>query len=165
MITPLNLDANWREYWGQFYPPAAAQLQPLELAGCYRPRMVLLPDLASQVVPDSGKIEYAFSLKAGSIVWGLYAYKSDTTAVQITDVNLGHKFFQEPVRLKFLTMQEPGLGTQVDLAVDFESMPYLLLPGPHPVVGDGLFLFEAWQTIATRICIVLLVAEVYVCED
>jgi hypothetical protein len=162
MITPLNLDASWRDYWGQYNPPAAAQMQPLELSDCYRPRFVLCPDSAHQIVPQSGKIEYAFSLKPGSLIYGMLLSPSSTAALQLTDINFGHKFFQEPISEQLLTLLQTGLGTPVTVA-DFPN--YILLPTPHPVVGDGLFMFEAWATIGLRVQVILLVAEVYECQD
>jgi hypothetical protein len=75
-------------------------------------------------------------------------------------VNLGHKIFQEPVREQLLTVQQTGLGSTVVIG-DFPS--YILLPCPHPVVGDGLFMFEAWDTIGNRVQVILGVAEVYEC--
>ena len=161
MITPLQLDASWRDYWGQFNPPAAAQMQPLELSDCYRPRIVLCPDSAHQIVPQAGKIEYAFSLKPGSLIWGLLLSDDASTALQLTDVNLGHKFFQEPISEELLTLQQDGLGSTV-VVDDFPR--YTLLTCPHPVVGDGLFMFEAWATIGIRVQVLLLVAEVYECQ-
>lgn len=161
MITPLILDAAWRDYWGQYNPPAAAQMQPLELSTCYRPRIVLCPDSAHQIVPQSGKIEYAFSLKPGSLVWGMLLSDESASALQLTDVNLGHKFFQEPIAESLLTLLQTGLGSTVTID-DFP--PFILLPCPHPVVGDGLFMFEAWAAIGVRVQVLLLVAEVYECQ-
>lgn len=161
MITPLQLDAAWRDYWGQYNPPAAAQMQPLELSNCYRPRIVLCPDNAHQIVPQSGKIEYAFSLKPGSLVWGmLLSASASSTALQLTDINMGHKFFQEPITENLLTLLAIG-GPPLTTIDDFPA--YVLLPCPHPVVGDGLFMFEAWTTIGLRVQVCLLVAEVYEC--
>jgi hypothetical protein len=162
MITPLQLDAAWRDYWGGYNPPAAAQMQPLELSDCYRPRLVLLPDALNQIVPQSGKIEYSFTLKPGSLIWGMLLSPVGASTLQLTDVNMGHKFFQQPVQEALLTLQQsPGLGSPV-VVTDFPR--YLLFPCPHPVVGDGLFMFEAWTTIGIRVQIILLVAEVYECQ-
>lgn len=161
MITPLQLDIAWRDWWGQFNPPAAAQMQPIELATCYRPRIVLCPDSAHQIVPQSGKVEFAFSLKPGSLVWGMLLSVQAGSALQITDVNMGHKFFQEPIGENLLALNQTGVGSLVTID-DFP--PYILLPCPHPVVGDGLFMFEAWATIGVRVQVMLLVAEVYECQ-
>ncbi len=160
MITPIQLDACWRDYWGQYNPPAAAQMQPLELANCYRPRLALLPDLAHQIIPQAGKAEYAFHLKPGSLVWGVILSAGAAHTLQLTDINLGHKFFQEPIAEALLTLQQTGLGSTVVIG-DFSNA--ILLPCPHPVVGDGLFMFEAWGVIGARVQVVLLVAEVYEC--
>ena len=71
MINPLNLSATWRDYWGMYNPPAVAQVAPLDNLACFRPRWLLLPDAKSEIVPASGKIDYNFFIKPGSILWGL----------------------------------------------------------------------------------------------
>lgn len=158
MITPFQLDAWWREYWGQYNPMSAAQCAPLEFAGCYRPSIRMMPDVTQAIVPANGKIDYNFQLKPGSIIWALYRPQGTGGLVfQFTDVNLDHKFFQEPVLSQTLAQSLPA-GVN---PADFEN--FLFLPAPHPVVGDGLMYLEVWDTPGQRVVAGLGIAELFEC--
>lgn len=150
----LALFASWRDYYNMWSPFVEPYIAALEKSPCHAPRFCLLPDVARQVFPTNGKIEYNFHLPAGSLIWGLLAPFGSAATVQLTDVGLGHAFFQDPVLATFLTTPGPLEG----------RMPSpTLLPSPHPVVGEGLFTFEAWGTPAERLVMLLLVAEVTDC--
>lgn len=159
MISSLALDSSWRDYWGQWNSQNEPLAAPLEQSLCHAPRYALIPAVELQVIPAGGKIGYNFRLVPGSLIWGFWIVDSareDTDyVVQITDVNLGHKLFQEPT-----TGFE--LQTQGGELARFPS--FTMLPTPHPVVGEGLFTLEAWGTPGNRFYMVLGVAEVTDCQ-
>jgi len=72
-LSSLALDSSWRDAFAAWNPTIAPLLDPLELSKCHAPRYAMVPDAQSQVIPDSGKIEYNFFLPVGSLVWGFWA--------------------------------------------------------------------------------------------
>jgi hypothetical protein len=156
-LSSLALDPSWRDYYGMWNPYVEPQFQAIEKSPCHAPRLALIPDILNQVVPPSGKIDYNFHLVPGSIIWGFWAgqMSNPDMVIQITDVNLGHKFFQDPVTVKFLDTIGANAGR-------FPS--YTLLPTPHPVTGDGLFTLEVWGDPDDVAALILGVAEVTDCQ-
>lgn len=155
-LDSLSLYSEWRDYYGMWNPLVEPQFAPIERSGCHAPRLARIPDVLNQVVPASGKIEYNFHLVPGSLIWGLWAYMTNTSnAIQLTDVNLGHQFFQAPVTISLLLTAGANEGR-------FPS--YTMLPTPHPVVGDGLFTLEVWGDPGDVAAIILGVAEVTDCQ-
>ena len=151
----LSLDSCWRDYYGMWNPLVEPQFAPIERSGCHAPRLARFPDVLNQVVPASGKIEYNFHLVPGSLIWGFWGYfTNEDMVVQLTDVNLGHQFFQAPVTTRLLITRGANAGR-------FPS--YTLLPTPHPVVGDGLFTLELWGDPGDIGCVIFGVAEVTDC--
>lgn len=155
--TSLALDSSWRDYAGMWNPLCEPQFAAIERSPCHVIRLALIPDVLNMTVPASGKIQYNFHLVPGSLIWGIWPGQvSDLTmAMQITDVELGHKFFQAPVTIEFLLTVGANAGR-------FPS--YTLLPTPHPVVGDGLFTLEVWGTPGEYAALILGVAEVTDCN-
>jgi hypothetical protein len=153
-VSSLALWPDWRDYYSMWSPYVEPLLAPIERSSCHAPRYALVPDVSHQVVPASGKIEYNFHLPAGSLIWGLLPPEGSAAAIQLTDVTLGHEFFQEPVQVNFLVT--PG-------GLRGRMPPWSLLPTPHPVVGDGLFTFEAWDVPGVTFVMLLGVAEVTTC--
>lgn len=156
-LSTLALDPSWRDYAGMWNPLVEPQFAPIEKSPCHAPRLALVPDILNQVVPASGKIQYNFHLVPGSLIWGFWPGQMSSLdmVVQLTDVNLGHAFFQDPVTVKFLLTVGANAGR-------FPS--YTLLPTPHPVVGDGLFTLEVWGEAGDVAALVLGVAEVTDCN-
>lgn len=154
--TTLALDSSWRDYYGMWNPFVEPWFEALMRSDCHLPRLALVPDILNQVVPAAGKIEYNFHLVPGSIIWGLWVGQMSNieNAIQITDVNLNHQFFQDPVTAKYLLTIGANAGR-------FPS--YALLPAPHPVVGDGLFTLEVWGDPGDVAALILGVAEVTDC--
>jgi hypothetical protein len=160
-VSSLALSSSgWRDYFGMWNPFVEPWLAPLELSECHAPRLVVLPQIAYAMFSAAGKIEYNFHLVRGSIIWGLFAPPlalnsgSDIPTIQITDVNLQHQFFQEPISTDQLAVTDGNDGF---------FPPFFLLPCPHPVVGDGLFSFEAWGTPGDTFVMLLGVGEVTPC--
>lgn len=157
-VSSLALTATWRDYYGMWSSLVEPNLAPLEFSKCHAPRFVLLPDVSHQVFPASGKILYNFHLVPGSLIWGLWAGPygsfSQIPAIQLTDITMGHQFFQDPAdeTIMFTPMGDVGDTTGV-----------FLFPCPHPVIGDGLFKFEAWGPPGQTFLMLLGVAEITDC--
>lgn len=151
-VSSLALDSSWVDYYGVWNTFVEPQFSPLEKSYCHAPRLALVPSTENQVVPPLGKIQYNFFLVPGSVIWGFWILPD--FSVQLTDISLGHQFFQEPCGSELLATTGAQFGR-------FPS--YTLLPTPHPVVGDGLFMLEAWGAPGSAFYMVLGVAEVTKC--
>lgn len=152
-VSSLALHAAWRDYWGMWNPFVEPFLAPLEDSKCHAPRLVVMPELAQQIIPAAGKVLYNFHLVPGSIIWGMWPPNNAALTIQLTDVSLAHKFFQEPISTDQLATTGAGAG----------EFPSFTLFYPHPVVGDGLFTFEAWGAPGSFFVVLLGVAEVTDC--
>jgi hypothetical protein len=154
-LSSLALNAQWRDYWGMWNPMIEPFLAPLEASDCLALRWAVLPQLQYATFGPTGKITYNFHLIPGSIIWGMWSTLSEGEAVtvQLTDTSLGHQFFQEPIQANQLQSSNAA-GVYLPSAT--------LLP-PHPVVGDGLFTFEAWGPVNSFFVALLGVAEVTDC--
>jgi hypothetical protein len=155
-LSSLALDSSWRDYSGVWNSYVEPQVSPLEESICHAPRFATIPPLAQQIIPASGKLNYNFHLVSGSIIWGFWVATRVSFVVQLTDVNLGHKFCQEPEDAN------DGLFTVGSNRGRFPS--FTLLPTPWPVVGDGLFTLEMWGAPGARVWMILGVGEVTECR-
>lgn len=153
-LSSLALSVAWRDYYGMWSAFVEPLLAPLELSTCLAPRIAVLPQRGQNTFGPTGKMQYAFHLVPGSLIWGFWTDGDSNVTIQLTDVALGYQFFQEPLSVDNVFAQDVTEG-------DFP--PQMLLPTPHPVVGDGLFLFEAWGTPGTVFTMLLGVAEVTNC--
>lgn len=153
-LSSLALYAEWRDYWGMWNPLMEPFLAPLEASDCLAPRWAVLPQLQYATFGPTGKITYNFHLVPGSIIWGIWSTidEGDDVTVQLTDTSLGHQFFQEPIQAEQLVGGSAG-----------PYFPSFTLLPPHPVVGDGLFTFEAWGPVGSFYVALLGVAEVTDC--
>jgi hypothetical protein len=152
-VSSLALFSSWRDFSGDWNSLVEPQFAPIEASTCHAPRYALLPDVSHNTIPASGKIEYNFHLPAGSLIIGIWAPQK-SYAVQLTDLVLGHQFFQDPIRAELIFTAGAFQG---------RIPSQTLLPCPHPVVGDGLFSFEAWGTPTDTVVFLLAVAEVTTC--
>lgn len=155
-LSSLALDSSWVDFYGDWASAVEPFVKAIENSGCHAPRLALVPDIYNQVIPASGKIEYNFHLPPGSLIWGFWAGQMSNleNQLQITDVALGYTLFQDPITAKFLVTYGSEVGR-------FPS--YMILPGPHPVVGDGLFTLEVWGDPGDVAALILGVAEVTDC--
>jgi hypothetical protein len=158
-VSSLALHAAWRDYWAMWSPFVEPWISPIEKSLCHAPRLAVMPELLNSVFPPGGKMLYNFHLIPGSIIWGMWPFltpgiNKPGPSIQLTDVGLGHAFFQEPIRADQISTTGPAAGY-------FPS--FTLLPSPHPVVGDGLFTFEAWGQPGSTFVMLLGVAEVTDC--
>jgi hypothetical protein len=159
MISTIQLDSAWRDYWNLWSPPSNAQIAPIADSSCYLPRLRMIPDTSQQIMPAFGKIEYNFEVAPGSIMWAIWAGPSAQLpyTFQLTDVAIGHQLFQQPASTQSLCNSSNVVGGQTS------PYNYSLLPTPWPVVGDGLFTAEIWGTPGKRYYLILGFAEVNEC--
>jgi hypothetical protein len=114
-------------------------------------------DSEAQSVPANGYAEAVIKLLPGSLVVGFllgneYTNESGQFNIQITDLELDHEFFSEPVSQSFLANQQ-GMAT---LGVDNVNYPNLL-SSPYPVTGKGRFLFQIWNQTDSVLSVIPLV--------
>lgn len=156
---PFETLPSWSDTWGSWNSRALAALDWLERVSCLKCRYALAPSLEFQAIPAAGYLSYNLRLVPGSVVWGFALPDNgadlDTVSLQITDLSLGHQFFQEPLMLSSLT----PLGRRQGW---FEA--FNLLPVPHPVTGDGLIRVEFWGPVGETVFLIFGVAEVAACD-
>jgi len=158
MVTPLQIDSYTRDLWGEFDPLAIAELSPVAYDSCYRPKIIVGLDSEAQSVPANGYAEAVIKLLPGSLVVGFLFGNEYTNEdgyqfnIQITDLELDHEFFSEPVSQSFLANQQ-GMAT---LGVDNVNYPNLL-SSPYPVTGKGRFLFQIWNQTDSVLSVIPLV--------
>jgi hypothetical protein len=148
----LAVDSSWVDYYGDWSALVEPYHAPIEDSSCHAPRYALIPDVNHQTIPSGGKTLFTFHLRPGSLIVGFWV--TPGFAIQLTDIDLEHQFFQEPITSDFL----------VTTGAQFGRFPSLtLLPTPHPVVGEAFFSLEAWGTVGRQFQMILLVAEVTDC--
>lgn len=150
-ISPLQLDPLSRDYFGHSDAYAVGQLAPLALRwDCYQIKFYKVPAQQDELIGAYQYVSYGYNITPGSIIFGFYLPALIATSnppqfnLQITDVTLNHKFWAEPIPSIFVANYKPeSLGQQSAQVTSFPA----LLSAPHPVVGDGLFNFEFWDTL------------------
>jgi hypothetical protein len=159
MVTPLQIDSYTRDLWGEFDPLAIAELSPVAYDSCYRPKIIVGLDSEAQSVPAQGYSQAVMKMEPGSLIVGFLFGNNysdhDSGAqfnIQITDMELNHEFFSEPVSQSFLANQQ-GLATA---GVDNVNYPNLL-SSPYPVTGKGRFLFQIWNQTDAVLSVIPLV--------
>jgi hypothetical protein len=163
LITPFQLDVAWRDYTNLWAPPANAQFAPIADSSCYLPRIRMVPDTSTQIMPPSGKLQYNFTVAPGSIMWAIWAGPAAQLpfTFQLTDIAIGHRLFQEPCSTQCL----PNASNTFASGFNPSSYDYALLPTPWPIVGDGLLKLEIWGAPKARYFIILGFAEVNECAN
>ena len=168
-MSPLQLDCLTRDYWGHYDAWIISQLAPLAENECYQPKFYKAPASSDEVIAAFGNATYGLKITPGSLIFGFYLPGTASTFappqfnVQITDQSLRHKFWDEPIPSFFLGNFKPtALSGNLLLASggigSFPNLPNC----PYPVVGDGLFMVEIWETSGAqqRIQLVIGVLEV-----
>ena len=152
-MSPLQLDALSRDYWGHYDAWGISQLAPLAENECYQPKFYKAPASADEVVPAYGAVEYGLKITPGGLIFGFYLPGLVATLappqfnVQIIDQSLRHKFWDEPIPSFFLGNFKPtSLSANPLLASGAIGSFPNLLNAPYPVVGDGLFMVQIWDT-------------------
>ena len=151
-VSPLSLDCLTRDYYGAFDASIIAQLAPLAENDCYQPKFYRAPALSNEVIPANGYASYGLKITPGSIIYGFYLSPSaglfplpKAFNVQITDQSLKSKWFDEPIPSYFLANAKPT-QIQVLWTTNYFGSACAFLDAPYPVVGNGLFLVELWET-------------------
>ena len=162
-ISPLSLDSLTRDYWGSFDAAIIAQLAPLCDNDCYQPKIYRAPAVSAEVFAGGGYVSYGLKITPGSIIIGFYLPPAVLTTspgpgpmipapvlsvvpgqftVQIRDMSLDHKFWDQPVPSYMLANAKlTYLGLSENVAGAFPNF----LDCPYPVVGNGLFSVEIWE--------------------
>lgn len=169
-VSPLSLNQLTRDCWGQYDPAVIAQLAPLGDDLCYQPKFYKAPSDNQELFAAFGWVTYGMRITPGSIIYGLYLPSVVNTAtptlsapgsftVQITDISLEHKFWDDPISSLMLSNFKPTYQSAV--TTNMGSFPNLLTT-PHPVVGSGQFdiLIQETSGSPQRIELVLGVLEV-----
>jgi hypothetical protein len=152
-ISPLVLDQLSSAWWGHYDSLAIAQLAPLADECCYLPKVYKAPDTPHEVVAAFGYVSLGLKITPGSIIYGFYLPASPITFlppqynVQVTDVSLHHEWFDEPVPSALLGNFQP---TYLSAQGDFTGSSANLFNCPYPVVGNGMFLVEIWETSGSQ---------------
>jgi hypothetical protein len=172
-ISPLQLDSLTRDYYGHYDAWVISQLAPLALSDCYQPKFYKAPSSDAELIPAGGTANYGLKITPGSLIYGFYLPGLISTgaplpfSVQITDTSLRHSWFDEPVPSIFFANFKPtGLSASPLLTSGAIFSFPSLLNAPYPVVGDGLFAVDIWNTGAAqaRIELVFGVLEVVGCD-
>lgn len=152
-ISPLQLDALSRDYYGHFDAWAIGALAALANDDCYQPKFYKAPASQDELIAANGYVSYGLRITPGSLIWGfcLPALVSTQAApaylVQVTDQALRRKWWDEPVPSFFLANFKPCGLSDNSLATTGQIFSFPnLLNAPYPVVGEGLFLTEFWDT-------------------
>lgn len=176
-ISPLSLNQLTRDTWGAFDPLAIAQVAPLADEPCYTIKFYKAPQGGQSLFSPNDFQAYGLEITPGSIIYGLALscnassdsvldanFKPPQFTVQITDVGLKRKWYDEPLSSLFLSNYKPTgqLIYPAPGGVLQAGSFYNLLQSPYPVVGPGLFLVEITETggVTSRIQLVFAVLEV-----
>ncbi len=153
-VSPLSLNQLTRDYWGQFDPATIANLAKLAHDPCYQIKFYKTPADNQEVFEAFGYVSHGLKITPGSIIFGLYLpclvdTETPTSSapgaytLQITDISLEHKWWDDPVAALLLANFKPVY--QSDVSDNMGSFPNLL-DAPYPVVGSGQFDCETQET-------------------
>ena len=158
-LSPLELDPLTRPYYGQHDAYCIAQLAPLaKRLDCYTIKFYKAPASSDELIPAFGYVACGLHITPGALIFGFFLPALVSTSnppafnVQITDTNFKiegkpYTFWDQPVPSIFLGNYKPSYLTADPLQAGglIASFP-TLFDAVHPVVGDGVFLFEFWDT-------------------
>ena len=149
MISPLSLDQLTRDTWGNYDAAAIGQIAGLASDVCYAPKFYKAPDTGSEVFAANDYLAYGLKITPGSLIVGVYLPADPVTLMpalfnlQVTDSSMGRKWWDAAIPSFFVgNYKATVLDTLLPRIGSFPN----LLNSPYPVVGDGLFLVEFWET-------------------
>jgi hypothetical protein len=149
-ISPLSLDALTFDYWGSFDAAIIAQLAPLAENECYQPKIYRAPSVPVESLAAFQYVSFGLKITPGSIIYGIYLPPSGPTVavpgqfnIQIRDEALKSNWFDQPIPSYFLANAKLTYLSASQNVVS--AFPYLL-DAPYPVVGNGLFSIQLWET-------------------
>ena len=171
-ISPLSLNPLTRDLWGEFDASAIAQLAALASDPCYTMRFYKAPADNQELLPANGYAPYGLKVTPGSLIFGFYLpclFNAGNPpisvplafTVQITDVDLEHKWFTEPKSSLFFANCKPTYQTTAGVIAG--SFPNLLT-APYPVVGRGAFKIDIQDTSGTQQRVQLVIGVLEVCD-
>lgn len=167
-ISPLSLNSLTRDLWSEFDATAIAQLAALASDPCYRIKFYKAPADNQELLAANGYAAYGLKISPGSLIFGFYLPCNSSTllplafTVQVTDVDLEHKWFTEPKSSLFLANYKPTYQTTAGVLTG--SFPNLLT-APYPVVGRGAFKIDIQsQSIDAPQRIELVIGVLEVCD-
>lgn len=142
-MTQIELRGIWRDYWGRWDSKSSGHVADLNDPERFRPSFYSVPSRLSQTLAAGEYAQAQISITPGSFVWGLAHPSAADFVFQITDLSLGHEWFNQPIS---------------DYCIESAFWP---LPEPYPVVYPGLFRIEVWNGFAgSATCeLILCVAE------
>jgi len=149
-LCSLSLDCLTRDYYGAFDAYVVAQLAPLATDDCYQPKIYRAPANVDEVVAARGYVSFGMKVTPGAIFYGFYLPPitpannlPNQFNVQIRDESLKHDWFDQPVPSFFLGNDRP---TYLSVGQNVIGSAPNLLDAPYPVVGNGLFSVQIWET-------------------
>ena len=99
-FSPLSLNQLTRDLWGRYDGSIIAQLAALADDPCYMMKFYKAPSDEQEVMAANSYAAYGMEVTPGSIIFGFYLPTFGPAFapfnVQITDVSLGHKWFDAP---------------------------------------------------------------------
>jgi hypothetical protein len=170
-ISPLSLNPLTRDLWSEFDASILAQLAPLASDPCYTMKFYKAPADNQELLAANAYAAYGLKITPGSLIFGFYLpviYATDTPTsvplaftVQITDVDMEHKWFTEPKSSLFLANAKPTYLTTAGVRAG--SFPNLLT-APYPVVGRGAFKIDIQDTSGIQQRVELVIGVLEVCD-
>lgn len=153
-ISPLSLDGFTRDKYNAFDAAIIAQLAPLAENSCYQPKIYRAPAVSDELMAANGYASYGLKITPGSIIYGIYLPPSSQTLilpgafnVKIRDESLQHDWFDQPIPSYFLANAKLAY---ISLGQNVEAAAPCFLVAPYPVVGNGLFMVEIWETSGSQ---------------
>lgn len=171
-ISPLSLNPLTRDLWGSYDASIIAQLAPLAADPCYTIKMYKAPADNQELLAANGYAAYGLKITPGSIIFGFYlpcvvsvdnppGSLPPAFTVQITDVDLEHKLFTEPIASLFFANFKPTYASLV--TTNMGSFPNLL-NSPYPVTGRGAFKVDIQDTSGEQQRLELVIGVLEVCD-
>jgi hypothetical protein len=138
-----------RDTWGRYDPLVIAQLNEIAQDKCYQQKFYKAPAGGQEVFAPKQNVRYGLKIKPGSIVYGFHlpcspsGYTPKSFSLQITDQAFQHTFWSEAIPSIYIA--NSLCTSEAYSAPETGTFPSLLA-SPYPVVGDGLFMIEMWET-------------------
>jgi hypothetical protein len=163
-VSPLSLDCLTRDVYGSFDASIIAQLAPLAENDCYQPKVYRAPAVGDELFAANEYRSFGLKITPGSLFYAFSLPISPITNlpgqfnVQVTDASTKESLWDQPVPSYMLANSRP---TYLSASENVMGASPSFLDAPLPVVGNGLFMVELWETSgeAQRIELVFLVLE------
>lgn len=142
-----QLEPRYLDSWGLTQPIALERARAVLESECHVMRFYQVPDDKQALFAAAGEYrQTTVTLAPGSFIVGCKQQTDSSSPsnflIQITDIETGHKFFNQPYPSQFL----------------FRAGPYMFAC-PMPVLAPGVLLVEIWAAIAGECSLILCVAE------